>query len=145
MWAIYRKSKDCTKRGFATMSHARVVLRRCYVGQTFAHEGNPSFAAGDKHLTRLANTCANILRNSEDYMARQNGRGSSRPWASTRLAPRINQLSGFMGHSTLRVPLSLLTVLVLILTAGIGAWAQTSDVEDIHVSPRVEQEKTPSI
>ena len=111
--------------------------RRVLKGQTFAQEKNQSLRARghDKDLTPLAGSCDNILRKFEDYMARQNGRGSSRPRASIRTATLLNQFTAkFCSRRTL---LSLVGLVLLPLIIGGMSLGQTSDVDDIHVSPRL--------
>ncbi len=111
--------------------------RRVLKGQTFAQEKNQSLRARghDKDLTPLAGSCDNILRKFEDYMARQNGRGSSRPRASIRTATLLNQFTAkFCSRRTLH---SLVGLVLLPLVIGGMSLGQTSDVDDIHVSPRL--------
>src|SRR5581483_597290 len=141
MWAMFSELENCTKQKFhAWRPRTANALDRCN-GQTFAQDGNPSFVRRetDKHLTRLAKTCDNILRNYEDYMARQNGRGSSRPWDSTRSA--LNSFPVLPFHRLqVSCARSVGFCVVVLLLAGFS-FAQTSDVDDIHVKPRVEAPK----
>ncbi|HJT70156.1 MAG TPA: VWA domain-containing protein [Terriglobales bacterium] len=68
-------------------------------------------------------------------MARQNGRGSSRPRASIRTATLLNQFTAkFCSRRTLH---SLVGLVLLPLVIGGMSLGQTSDVDDIHVSPRL--------
>src|SRR5436190_14715829 len=78
-------------------------------GQTFAHCGNQTPTdqandADDKVLTPSPETCDTITEQIEDCMARQNGRGSSRP------RPLIRKIA-----LTLRSSGSRLEVLALLL------------------------------
>src|SRR5215813_13141277 len=59
----FQNGKECARRG-----------------QTFAYSGNPNPTnqADDRVFTTRLETCDNISKQIEDYMARQNGRGSSR-------------------------------------------------------------------
>ena len=94
----------------------------------------------DKEITALAGTCVNILRTIEDYMARQNGRGSSRPGA-IRNAPLAKPFSpAGPGRSPRFVVFAVGTLACLLLTAAFAS-SQTTDVDDIHVAPRVEAPK----
>jgi Ca-activated chloride channel family protein len=147
MWAIGNKSTNCTKPAVFYRSPswrwdaavASSYIRPIY-GQTFAQQGNPNAVTrvddDDKDLTSPAIACGNILRDYEDYMARQNGRGSSRPRVNrTALSP--SQLT----VSARNCPLSVLRLIGLfsfLLLVGAFAFAQDSDIENIHVSPRIE-------
>jgi Ca-activated chloride channel homolog len=105
-------------------------------GQTFAYCANQSSTnqADDKVLTPSLETCDNITEQIEDYMARQNGRGSSRP----RLL--IRKIALALRSSSL--PLEILALLLALGFLNVpSAIAQNSDVEDIHLSPRVEPDK----
>src|ERR1700730_293533 len=100
MWAISNERTNCIKQAAFYQSQKRhgrtarpVFTSLLMHGQTFTHRGNQSLVTrvdDDKDLTLLAETCANILREYEDYMARHNGRGSSRPRVLTRTARRKN-------------------------------------------------------
>src|SRR6185437_13385881 len=94
MWAMSNGlagRKNCTKRTIRTRGIPSQTQPRVQQRQTFAHQRNQSFRARehDKDLTLLAGSCDNILRKFEDYMARQNGRGSSRPRALIRTATQL--------------------------------------------------------
>src|SRR5215475_9421380 len=105
-------------------------------GQTFAYTWNQTSTnqADDKVLTPSLETCDNISNQFEDYMARQNGRGSSRP----RLL--IRKIALALQSSSL--PLEILALLLALVFLNVpSAIAQNSDVEDIHLSPRVEPDK----
>jgi Ca-activated chloride channel family protein len=150
MWAIEEKRTNCTNYMISLRLRHRAEGQN---GQTFAQDRNPSFvrtagydrAVSDKHLTWLAETCDNILRNYEDYMARQSGRGSSRPWASIRFAPHVGP-SALSAVTCLKQPFVFLIAIVSVLLLGASlALAQESDVQDIHISPRIEAPKAPSI
>jgi Ca-activated chloride channel family protein len=140
MWAMnneFAGRKNCTKSAMAGSGSGSQMPRRVPKGQTFAQEKNQSLRARghDKDLTPLAGSCDNILRKFEDYMARQNGRGSSRPRASIRTATLLNQFTAkFCSRRTL---LSLVGLVLLPLVIGGMSLGQTSDVDDIHVSPRL--------
>src|SRR5262249_10939734 len=88
--------------------------------------------AADKVLTLCLRTCDNITRQIEDSMARQSGRGSSRP---RHLIRKIALASRSFSSPRLGI-LALLLVL-----ASVPLNAQTPDVEDIHIAPRVETDK----
>lgn len=110
--------------------------RSARTGQTFAYQENQSETnqADDKVLTLGFETCDNISKQFEDFMARQNRRGSSRPGLLIRKFALADRSSS-----------SLLGILALLLAALLlnipNAIAQNSDVEDVHLSPRVETEK----
>src|SRR3984893_11144330 len=149
MWAISNERTNCIKQAAFHPSQKRNLRTARPVftsflthGQTFTHRGNQSLVTrvdGDKDLTLLAETCANILREYEDYMSRQSGLGSSRPRVLTRTARPKSPLSVSARNCLLpslrRV--SLLSFLFLLLV-GAFAFAQDSDVDNIHVSPRIE-------
>ena len=147
MWAIGNKSTNCIKQA----ALAPLPQWTCYAAfyhlpwepacrQTFSQPGNPSQSthADDKDLTPLAKTCANILRVCGDYMARQNGRGASRPWVLIRKARLKNPFSVSAGNCSRTCLISLLP---LIFFAAGFALAQDSDIDNIHVSPRIEPTK----
>src|ERR1700738_1294819 len=147
MWAISNERTIVIKQAASPPPQKRhgrparpVFTSLLMHGQTFTHRGNQSLVTrvdDDKDLTLLAETCANILREYEDYMARQNGRGSSRPRVLTRTARPKSPFSVSVRNcssSYLRV-ISLLSVLLVV---GAFAFAQDSDVDNIHVSPRIE-------
>lgn len=116
-------------------------LPQAQSGQTFAQQGNPSFVTrvDDKHLTLLAKTCDNICRKYEDFMARQNGRGSSRPRALIRSVSPSNSLQVPAPRCSLRFFLQVSSFIALLpLLLAIPGFAQDSDVQDIHLTPRVE-------
>src|SRR5215510_479177 len=73
---------NCTKwRASEPDQHFQNGKRYASPGQTFAYRGNQSSTnqADDKVLTPSPETCDTISKQFEDFMARQNGRGSSRP------------------------------------------------------------------
>ena len=95
----------------------------------------PRYQADDKVLTLRLETCDNITKQFEDFMARQNRRGSSRPGLLIRkiaLAPR-----SFSSHA--------LAILALLVSLSVlntpAAVAQSGDVDDIHIAPRVEPDQ----
>ncbi|PYV66046.1 MAG: hypothetical protein DMG97_30680, partial [Acidobacteria bacterium] len=68
-------------------------------------------------------------------MARQNRRGSSRPG-------HLIRKSTLASRSSSSPPLEILALLLTLICSIVpGAVAQTPDVDDIHVSPRVEPDK----
>jgi Ca-activated chloride channel family protein len=89
--------------------------------------------AADKVLTLGLKTCDTITEQFEDFMARQNRRGSSRPGYLIR---KIALASRSLGSHCLEIPALLLFLCCL------PVFAQTPDVEDIHVAPRVDTDKT---
>src|SRR3954470_1624545 len=146
MLAIRKKPTNCTKPflsvklrwwnwfGIFPDSPSPVAYR-----PTFSQPGNPNKVARghDKDLTPPAETCANILRDYGAYMARQNGRGSSRPWVLNRTATspshfRVSPRNCLLSLATI---LSLLTFLLL---PGTVVFAQEGDVDSIHITPRIE-------
>jgi Ca-activated chloride channel homolog len=92
----------------------------------------------DKDLTLLVETCDNICRKYEDFMARQNGRGSSRPRALIRRASTSNSFQVSAPHCLPHFLLQLSTFIGLFLALVTPGFAQDSDVQDIHLAPRVE-------
>ncbi len=87
----------------------------------------------DKVLTTPVSTCDN-LHSIGEFMARQAGRGSSRPGVRTR------------NRNTTPIPVPPLPCVFLLLAACLfltaaTAFAQTPDVVDIHVTPRPETDK----
>ncbi|HEX3104712.1 MAG TPA: VWA domain-containing protein [Terriglobales bacterium] len=74
-------------------------------------------------------------------MARQNGRGSSRPWVLNRTATSASELR----VSARNCLLSLATLLSFLsfLFAGTVSSAQEGDVENIHITPRIETTTKP--
>src|SRR3954447_16075438 len=100
MWAMRRKSRNCTKATFCVQFRPRNwfnIFRNFTTPvpprPTFSQPGNQTKVArgDDKDLTLASGTCANILRDYGAYMARQNGRGSSRPWVLNRTATSPTQ------------------------------------------------------
>ena len=147
MWAMLKKSTNCTKQAaFAPLRKRNGIPAapkfpsHFSSGQTFSQPGNPSQCRHrcDKDLTWVAETCANILRVCGDSMARQNGRGASRPWVSIRKARPKNPFSVSAGNCSRTFLVSLLS---LIFFAAAIAFAQDSDIDNIHVSPRIEPGK----
>jgi Ca-activated chloride channel family protein len=140
MRAISIETRNCNS---APLLAVPAVCQLSQLGQTFAQDGNPSLVEelGDKVLTFLFSACANILNRFEDFMVRQNGRRSSSPGAlirkTTPVPAWINTTTAFP-----RIPASVLTFLTLILALTLPAFAQTPDVDDIHISPRVETDKS---
>src|SRR5260370_2115552 len=145
MCAISQEPTDCIKRSAASRSGLRKEKRYARVGQTFAQAGNPStvWETGDKVLALLRRTCDNICNRFEDFMARQEGRGSSRPRVLIRQVPfqKPNPVS-----ARICSPRALAFVFALIasfILCGVpSAFAQTPDVDEIHISPRIEPEKS---
>jgi Ca-activated chloride channel family protein len=145
MWAIRKKQTNCTKPVLFVQVRSPKWFKSppdfpSPAGHrpTFSQPGNPNKVArgDDKDLTLLAETCANILRDYGAYMARQNGRGSSRPWVLNRTATspshfRVSARNCLLPLATL---LSFLTFLSL---AGTVAFAQEGDVDSIHITPRL--------
>src|SRR5204862_450641 len=105
--------------------------------QTFAHRANPTATdqADDKVLTPCLGTCDNITEQIEDFMARQNRRGSSRPGHLIRKSTLASRSSSL---HPLEILALLLTLVCLIVPRAV---AQTPDVDDIHVTPRLEPDK----
>ena len=75
-------------------------------------------------------------------MARQNGRGSSRPWVLIRTARPKNPYSVWPQNCLLFSLLLVAGLFSFLLLAGALAFAQDSDVDNIHVSPRIEPTNT---
>ena len=143
MWAISKKRSDCIKQASYRLKRPTKRHREAKSGQTFAQQGNPSFVTrvDDKHLTPLAKTCDNICRKYEDFMARQNGRGSSRPQALIRSVSSSHPSPVSAPNCPSRFLLQLSTVLGLLLVLVAAGFAQDSDVQDIHLAPRLETPK----
>jgi Ca-activated chloride channel homolog len=145
MWAIRKKRTNCTKPAFCVRSRPEIwfnilldFLRPAGQRPTFSQPGNPNRVArgDDKDLTPASETCANILRDYGAYMARQNGRGSSRPWVLNRTAVSPSELR----VSARNCLLSLATLLsfLSLLFAGTVSLAQEGDVDSIHITPRIQ-------
>src|SRR5581483_768123 len=141
MWAISQKRSDCIKQARYDRKCPGGRLYPSRNGQTFAQPKNPSFIArvDDKHLTPLAKTCDTICRKYEDFMARQNGRGSSRPRALIRSV--FTSKPSQAPHCLRPFLLQLSSFIALLLVLVVPGFAQDSDVQDIHVAPRVETPK----
>jgi Ca-activated chloride channel homolog len=147
MWAIVTEPTNCIKQDalaplqkpnrIAVLPDFRLPL---VCGQTFSQPGNPSQRTHvcDKDLTPLAGTCANILRVCGDYMARQSGRGALRPWVLIRKARPKNPFSVSAGGCSRTF---FVTLLSFTFFAAAIASAQDSDIDNIHVSPRIETTK----
>lgn len=71
-------------------------------------------------------------------MARQNGRGSSRPRAIIRNVPPFDLFSVSALTCTPRLVVWMVALLSFVLLLGGTVFAQDEDVQDIHVTPRVE-------
>ena len=94
---------------------------------------------GEKKLKQAASGCGTISGN-EEFMARQCGRGSSRPRISDRtLRPA---LSGTHSHAMLRLSgfaIGLCCLLLAVATALAPPLALAqSETDDVHVKPRVQ-------
>ena len=138
MWAMRRKPTNCTKPGCDLQLRAfGNFAGPAGVRPTFSHPANQIKVArgDDKDLTLAPDSCANILRDYGAYMTRQNGRGSSRPWALNRTAISPRQFRVLTPNCLL---VSLLSFLSFLLLTGTFAFAQEGDVENIHVTPRIE-------
>ena len=137
MYAIFEEPGNCTKRAVLECFTRENGNPPAGHRQTFAHRANqiPTDQADDKVLTPCFGTCDNITEQIEDFMARQNRRGSSRPGLLIRKSTLASRSSSSLPLETLAL---LVTLICLIVP---GAVAQTPDVDDIHVSPRVEPDK----
>jgi Ca-activated chloride channel family protein len=139
MRAISVETRNCTSGASLAIP---AVCQLSQLGQTFAQGRNPSLVEelGDKVLTLLFSACANILNRFEDFMVRQNGRRSSCSGALSRKTTPdtawLNITSPFPRTACL------LTLFAFFLALSQIAFAQTPDVDDIHISPRVETEKS---
>src|SRR5947207_15265109 len=137
MYAIFEEPGNCTKRAVLecfTRQNARPPASH---RQTFAHRANqiPTDQADDKVLTPCLGTCDNITEQIEDFMARQNRRGSSRPGHLIRKSTLASRASSSLPLEILALLLTLVCVIVP------RAVAQTPDADDIHVTPRVEPDQ----
>ena len=95
--------------------------------------GDEEQSAGYKNLTTSVSTC-DTLHPIGDFMARQERRGSSRPGVLTRERRTPP-------NTVLTLPcVFALFLACLVLTPDRG-FAQTADVEDVHVAPRPEPTK----
>src|SRR5436305_5396637 len=151
MWAIRKKPTNCTNpflsvklrwwNWFVIFPDSRSPVAH---RPTFSHPGNPNKVARghDKDLTPPAETCANILRDYGAYMARQNGRGSSRPWVLNRTATSLTDFRVSTRNCLLQVA-SLLSFFSLLLLWGTVSFAQEGDVDSIHITPRIETTAKP--
>src|SRR2546423_2666978 len=131
MWAILEELGNCTKRAVVECFVRENGNQRAGHGQTFAYWANPSWASyrNDKVLTPCSETCDTITEQIEDFMARQNRRGSSRPGHLI----RKSRLASRSSSHPLEILALLLTLICLIVPRAV---AQTPDVDDIHVTPR---------
>ena len=139
MWAIRDESANCIKQLGADSGYHGNEQNHATLGQTFTQPGNPTLAdkADDKDLTPLRKICANIGTRFEDYMARQNRRGSSRPGLIIRNATLISA-------NDLISPKAVVYILALLLTILLSfplAFTQTPDVDDVHIVPGVGTDK----
>src|SRR5437879_6448303 len=145
MCAICQEPTDCTKRSVANWSGLRKEKSGARLRQTFAQRGNPTpvWETGDKVLTLLCRTCDNICNRFEDFMARQNGRGSSRPRVLIRQVPIQKPTPVSARTYPPRAIAFVLTLIASFILEGVpSASAQTPDVDEIHISPRIEPEKS---
>src|SRR6266487_2296959 len=135
MYAIFEEPGNCTKRAVLECFTRQNGNPPASHRQTFAHRANqiPTDQADDKVLTPCLGTCDNITEQIEDFMARQNRRGSSRP------GHLIRKLASRSSSSPSLETLALLLTLICLIVPS--AVAQTPDVDDIHVTPRVEPDK----
>jgi Ca-activated chloride channel homolog len=137
MCAIWEEPGNCIKQAVLEDCCRENGNRHAGHRQTFAHRTNQTStdSANDKVLTPRLVTCDNITEQIEDSMARQNRRGSSRPG---HLIRKVTLAS----RSPSSHPLEILALLFILLSfSAIPAVAQTPDIEDIHVSPRLETDK----
>ena len=74
-------------------------------------------------------------------MARQNGRGSSRPGVLTRQSSFERPLRA-LAHSFCLAGLLVAALIGCLLMTAPPAWGQNADVEDVHLSPIVDPAKT---
>jgi Ca-activated chloride channel family protein len=146
MWAMRRKPTNCTKPVISVRFRSLKPFRifPCFPPQvvhqpTFSQLGNPNGVScgDDKDLTLAAATCANILHYYGAYMARQKGRGSSRPWVLNRSAIPPNQFRVSPRNRLLSLA-TLLSFVSFLFSTGTIAFAQEGDVDSIHVVPRIE-------
>jgi Ca-activated chloride channel homolog len=113
--------------------------------QTFAQAGNPSCVApgngkpSDKDLTLQLATCANICSRFVDLMARLHQRGSSRPGTGNRKLVSYSPRPA-LGMSPFFVCAIALVVASLCSVSSV-AFGQSTDIEDIHISPRIDSAK----
>jgi Ca-activated chloride channel homolog len=137
MWAIREEPRNCTKSAEVEVRRRQNRKRHAGDGQTFAQQTNQTRTdqADDKVLTPRLETCDNIAEQFEDIMARQIRRGSSRPGFLIR---KITPAARFFSSRPLEI---LALLLALTSLNSVSAFAQTPDVDDIHVTPRVEPDK----
>jgi Ca-activated chloride channel family protein len=137
MWAIREEPRHCTKSAEVEVRRRQNGKRHAGDGQTFAQQTNQTRTnqADDKVLTPRLETCDNIAEQFEDIMARQIRRGSSRPGFLIR---KITPAARFFSSRPLEI---LALLLALTSLNSVSAFAQTPDVDDIHVTPRVEPDK----
>jgi Ca-activated chloride channel homolog len=137
MWAIREEPRNCTKSPEVEVRRRQNGKRHAGDGQTFAQQTNQTRTdqADDKVLTPRLETCDNIAEQFEDIMARHIRRGSSRPGFLIR---KITPAARFFSSRPLEI-LALLFALTCL--NSIPAFAQTPDVDDVHVTPRVEPDK----
>jgi Ca-activated chloride channel homolog len=151
MWAMRKKPTNCTKPVISVQFRrwnwfrispelSSVVIQR----PTFSQQGNPNKVAlaDDKDLTLPSETCANILREYGAYMARQNGRGSSRPWVLNRTATSPTDFRVSARNCLLQLT-TVLSFFSLVLLWGTVSFAQEGDVDSIHITPRIETRTKP--
>jgi Ca-activated chloride channel family protein len=108
-----------------------------HLGQTFAHSANQMQAEiADKVLTLAPATCDTISELVEDFMTRQSRRGSSCPRVETRRKTPVPAKCSKASH----LPVQFF-VLCIVFLASSFSFAQTPDVDDIHISPRLDTSK----
>jgi Ca-activated chloride channel family protein len=111
--------------------------------QTFAQAENPSRVARnvgwrDKDLTSPFSTCAKICNQFVDFMTRPHQRGSSRP--GVEVGSTGNQLHRPVPRMP-RVLACFITLIALNFLMLPSAFAQSADVEDVHIAPRIDPDK----
>jgi Ca-activated chloride channel homolog len=114
------------------------------VEQTFAQAANPNVSKGrptvarkvashDKELTPSLARCANISDQFVDLMTRPDQRGFSRPGRAVRNLFRHSARYAFAVPSSIVVAV----LLALVVLSPSLSRAQSGDVDDVHVSPRI--------
>ena len=93
----------------------------------------------DRDLTILPGSCANICSQLGDLVARLHQRGAFHPGREVGRTVRLSS------RPALGASCAVLVIAVGLLVAPSPSFAQTPDVEDVHIAPRIEPDKPDKI